>query len=331
VADVEHLEILRQGATVWNDWRRKRPSIFPDLRDADLTYAQLAGTDLSNADLVNANLSFANLRSADLSIVSLDWANLNETDLTNTNLYGAMFIRASFVRCLLDGAVFTQALMAYTTLVELDLHNTVGLETILHTAASDISISTIYKSAGNIPEAFLLGCGVPKSFIAQIPNLVAAMQPIQFDSCFISYSCKDEEFARRLHARMREAGLRVWFTPEDIQGGRKLYEQIDRAIHVHDRLLLVLSKESIKSEWVMTEIRRARKAEVKEGRRKLFPIRLVGYESVKDWECFDADTGKDLAVEVREYFIPDFSTWKNPQDFEKAFEHLYADLKASAD
>jgi len=27
--------------------------------------------------------------------------------------------------------------------------------------------------------------------------------------------------------------------------------------------------------------------------------------------CFDADTGKDSAREIREYFIPDFSNWKN--------------------
>src|SRR5262249_44783765 len=32
-----------------------------------------------------------------------------------------------------------------------------------------------------------------------------------FSSCFISHSSADKEFARRLHSRMREEGLRVWF------------------------------------------------------------------------------------------------------------------------
>ncbi|PYS52390.1 MAG: hypothetical protein DMF68_01875 [Acidobacteria bacterium] len=83
----------------------------------------------------------------------------------------------------------------------------------------------------------------------------------RFYSCFISYSHKDEEFAKKLYARMRGAGLRVWYAPEEIKGGQKLHKQIFNAIQVHDKLLLVLSEHSLQSEWVMTEIRRTRKAE----------------------------------------------------------------------
>jgi hypothetical protein len=219
--------------------------------------------------------------------------------------------------------------MYNAVLINIDLREAKGLKTVEHLGPSEISISTIYRSEGKIPEEFLSGCGLPDEFIAQIPALVAAVRPIQFCSCFISYSSKDEEFARLLHERLRAAGLRVWFAPEDIQGGKKLYDQIDTAIQIHDRLLLVLSEESMRSEWVMTEVRRARKAEVKECRRKLFPIRLTSYGTLKDWECFDADQGKDLAVEVREYYIPDFSNWKTHDDFEKAFARLLSDLKAS--
>jgi hypothetical protein len=41
---------------------------------------------------------------------------------------------------------------------------------------------------------------------------------------------------------------------------------------------------------------------------------------LRDWTCFDADTGKDLAAEVREYAMPnDFSNWKDRDAFESAF------------
>ena len=78
----------------------------------------------------------------------------------------------------------------------------------------------------------------------------------------------------------------------------------------------------------MTELRKARKAERQSGQRKLFPVRLVDMETLRDWECFDADSGKDLATELREYLIPDFSHWKEHDPFEAAFARLLKDLRA---
>jgi hypothetical protein len=52
--------------------------------------------------------------------------------------------------------------------------------------------------------------------------------------------------------------------------------------------------------------------------------------SLRAWTCFDADSGKDMAMEVREYFIPDFSNWRDGDSFESAFERLLRDLKGSA-
>lgn len=209
-----------------------------------------------------------------------------------------------------------------------DLGVVTGLELVNHGGPSVIGIDTLYRSGGSIAEGFLRGCGVPDEFITYLPSLISAQQAIQFYSCFISYSHKDEAFAARLHSRMQEAHLRVWFAPEDVKGGQKLLEQIDRAIQTYDRLLLVLSKDSLESEWVMTEIRKARRIEKREHRRKLFPIRLVDMESIQAWDCFDVDTGTDLAIEVRKYYIPDFSAWKDHDLFEVAFDRLLRDLKA---
>jgi hypothetical protein len=215
-----------------------------------------------------------------------------------------------------------------TVFASVDLSDVQGLGSIRHDGPSTVGIDTLFRSKGKIPEAFLRGCGVPESLIQSLPLILNSIEPIQFYLCFISYSTKDEDFAKRLHSRMRDAGLRIWFAPEDVQGGKKLHEQIDEAIRIYDKLLLVLSPHSMNCEWVKTEIRKARKAELKERRRKLFPIRLVDFETVRDWECFDADNGKDLGVEVREYFTPDFCDWKDHDSFESSFKRLLNDLKA---
>ncbi len=187
---------------------------------------------------------------------------------------------------------------------------------------------TIYKSKGKIPEVFLRGAGVPDNFIAYVRSLVD--NPIQFYSCFISYSTKDQEFAERIHADLQSRGVRCWFAPEDVKGGKKLHEQIDEAIRLHERLLLILSENSMNSEWVKTEIAKARKREVREGKRVLFPVRLVSFNQIRDWECFDGDTGKDSAREIREYFIPDFNSWKDHDAYKRAFDRLLRDLKAES-
>jgi hypothetical protein len=186
-------------------------------------------------------------------------------------------------------------------------------------------------SGGKIPDNFLRGCGVPEHIIGLQKSLVLGLAPIQFYSCFISYSHKDEEFAQRLHGRLQQAGLRVWYAPEEMKAGRKLHDQIDEAIRVHDKLLLALSEASMGSDWVATEIAKARKREKTEGKQVLFPIGLVPFApTIRDWECFDADVGTDSAREIREYFIPDFSNWKDHDSFEKAFARLLKDLRASA-
>jgi hypothetical protein len=353
MANPEHLEILNRGVRAWNEWRREHQDVQPDLSGADLNGADFSGADLRGADLGNAklanadfldallndadlhgaffpdaNLAFADLRNALLTATSLSGANLAFADLRGADLSRTYLGLANLSRADLRGADLTNAELDNTTFADNDLSEVKGLETIDHIGPSSIGVDTLYKSAGRIPEAFLRGCGVPDDFIAFIPSHFGVQQAIQFYSCFISYSTRDEEFARRLYSRMRDEKLRVWFAPEEMRGGQKLYEQIERAIQLHDRLLVVLSESSMESEWVMNEIQRAREMEIKEGRRKLFPISIVEFEKVKAWRRFDADTGKDLAKEVREYFIPDFSDWKEHDAFEKAFGRLLRDLRA---
>ncbi|GAA4737019.1 toll/interleukin-1 receptor domain-containing protein [Flavisolibacter ginsenosidimutans] len=358
MANSVHVNKLQEGVESWNKWRETKIYAYPDLsginlKDTNLSGADLSGANLSQTYLAGANLSGcdlsyaillgANLAGADLSNAQLrdgnysgadfSRADLSDTNLSRTNLFAsdlsrAYFSRTYFLRGNFKRADFTNSFLNAASFNAVDLSEATGLEQVSHLGPSYLSIDTLYLSKGRVPEAFLLGCGVPEEFVRYIPSIIGAEQAIQFYSCFISYSSADEAFARRLHARMREAKLRVWFAPEDMKGGRKIYEQIESAIQVHDRLLLVLSETSIKSEWVLTEVRRALKTEKKENRRKLFPIRLVDYERLKEWELVDSDSGNDLATEIRSYFIPDFSNWKNHDAFETAFAKLLQDLKA---
>jgi hypothetical protein len=326
VANKKHLAKLKEGVEAWNSWRRENPEIRPDLRRADLFGADLIGANLSGADLSGANLSAANLSAANLSGTYLIGAYLRWGDLRGANLRGANLRGADLRGADLRGADLSEAKIGGTTFGHSDLSEVKGLDTVTHFAPSTIGIDTIFRSQGKIPLSFLRGAGVPEILIDYLPSLVAP-GAIQFYSCFISYSSKDQEFADRLYADLQNKGVRCWFAPHDLHGGEKLHEQIDEAIRRYERLLLILSPNSMSSKWVKTEIRNARKRELAEKKRVLFPVRLVPFDAIRNWELFDADEGKDLATEIREYYIPDFSEWKNHDLYHKEFEKLLRDLR----
>ena len=291
--------------------------IHADLSGANLQQAKLDGSYLRGATLIGTNLTGASLDDTNLTRAVLNAVILRKATLSGANLTGISLLETDFRDTELHETVFN----------DVDLSTTKHLEQCRHLGPSILDHRTLAKS-GSLPLPFLRGCGLSDKYIEYIPSLFHDTV-IQFYSCFISYSSKDEEFAKRLHADLQGAGVRCWFAPEDIKGGEKIYEQIDTAIRIHDKLLLVLSEQSITSEWVKTELRRCLKAEKKENRRKLFPLRLMAFDSLQNWECFDSDHGKDLAVEVREYFIPDFSNWKDHDSYKTAFDRLLRDLKES--
>ncbi len=335
MANPEHVKIVKQGRDAIRAWRIKNLGTQLNLVEADLTEVNLSGilltgVSLSGADLQGADLSGSDLTGADLSYANLFGVDLNGTDLSGANLQEANLWWANLFGADLSGCNVEGAKLFNTAFADVNLSEVRGLESVAHEGPCSIGVDTLYKSQGKIPEAFLRGCGVPEDLITYLPSLIGAMEPIQFQSCFISYSSKDDEFARRLYGRMRGEKLRVWFAPEDMQGGKKSIEQIDRAIQVNDRLLLVLSKHSMNSEWVRREIKRARATERAEKRTKLFPIALAPFTMIKKWCCDDADTGEDLAEKIREYHIPDFSNWKDHDGFEAAFADLLRDLRAEA-
>jgi hypothetical protein len=335
MANPEHLAILKKGVEAWNHWRKKNPKVTPglvyaDLVEADLNEANLSFTDLRNACLIGAKLRGANLNGASLGEVDLRAATLYRANLSRTyfglaNLRLTDLARADLTGADLNGANLTLARVGFTTFCNVNLSGVKGLDTLKHIGPSSIDIDTIYKSKSPIQQAFLRGAGVPEKFIEFVASM--AFTGIEFYSLFISYSTKDKEFADQLHTHLQAKGVRCWKDDHDMRGGKKVHEQIERAIQAQDKLLLILSSASMASEWVKSEIAKARKREVEGKRQILFPIRLCDIETIKKWEYFDSDIGKDSAREIREYHIPDFSNWKDNDSYQLAFDKLLRDLQ----
>jgi hypothetical protein len=357
MANPEHLKILKQGVGAWNKWREKNPRITPNLRRADLRQAlpraylrqanlyganlaeaqagganlqraDLSGAQLSATDLQAAELRWANLRGADLGGANLTEVKLSRADLTKANLNGANLCRANLSRAqlfradltgaLLDDSDFTHARAGGTVFADNNLSTIKGLHSVWHFGPSTIGIDTIYGSKGNIPEAFLRGVGVPQDFIVYMRSLVS--KAIDFYSCFISYSSKDDDFAQRLHADLQPKGVRCWFAPKDLKIGDKFRARFEESIRIYDKAMVILSVNSIRSPWVEEEVEAALEKERKQNKLVLFPIRL-------DDAVMETDQAWAASLR-RARHIGDFRAWKDHDQYQKSFERLLRDLKA---
>jgi len=318
MANSEHLQILKQGVEAWNQWLDRNRDITPDLTEADLFRANLSGANLTRANLGGANLHGANLSGAILTEADLRGANLTRATLTEANLGGANLFMANLTRANLTGGDLSTGRLYETVFGDTILTAVRGLETCVHEGPCTLDHRTLAKS-GPLPLAFLRGCGLPDTLIDYLPSLLN--EPFQFYSCFISYASKDHAFAERLYADLQNKGVRCWFAPEDMKIGDRIRPRIDETIRVYDKLLLVLSKTSVASQWVEQEVETALARERQQGSTILFPVRIDNTVMTLEagWPALIRNTRN----------IGDFRRWKTHDVYQQAFDRLLRDLKAA--
>ena len=350
------LDVLKQGVDTWNAWRERHTMIRTnlcnvdlrkaclcganfkgtnlsgailtkarlgkadlrgaDLRGANLTRAVLRGAILKQAALCGADLSMADLRKADLCAADLSLADLREARLSKAHLRGAKLIRTDLLGSILFGADLDGAILSETVLADTLLMSAEGLDNCQHRGPSIIDHRTLLRS-GSLPLSFLQGCGLPDNLIEYLPSLLN--QPIQYYSCFISYSSTDEEFVQRLYADLQTHSVRCWFAPADMRIGAKILDTLYDAIRLRDKVLLILSQKSIASDWVEDEVSKAFDEERIRRKTVVVPIRI---------DAAVLETKEAWANKLRsERNIGDFSHWKQHDSYQKSLDRLLRDLK----
>ena len=307
-----------------------------NLRHADLTHAKLTHANLYKADLTHANLASATLRHAEVTRANLSGANLYEADLsgvslTEGNLLGANLTNATLYYANLSGTVlahvdFQEARCMGTIFANVDLSESHALDTVKHAGPSEISINTLYKSAGKIPSVFLRGVGVPQALIESLPEYVDSSE--KFYSCFISFTEADNDFSKKLYDDLQAAGVRCWRYKEDAPWGNTLRKEIAKGIRLYDKLVVICSEHSLTVQPVLREIERALQ---KEGTLRsqghaeevVFPIQLDDYVLSEEWN-------HAVKEDIRAKHIGDFRNWQQNDSYQQAFDRLLSDLNAGS-
>ena len=318
------VKLLTSSAESWNNFKRRQkhsivwygegadlswvPGYIIDLRQVDLS-----GADLTDRDLSSINFSGSDLRDADFSRSSMDTRDITGTftghvdltdcdltrskwaparlhyvratraDLTRAELNGATLshcrlqdanlgkalIAAEFDNTNLAGADFKGAHIAGSSFFSVDLSAAKNLALANYHDHCRIDYQTI-KLSQSVPAALLAACGVAHFHIPFIDAI--SRNSARLPSCFISYSAKDNRFIERFRNELANHGVRTWFAPRDLPFGASTRDVIEAQIKSHDRLIVVLSKSSLQSQWVQFEVETALELEQKKRREILIPV-----------------------------------------------------------
>ena len=91
---------------------------------------------------------------------------------------------------------------------------------------------------------------------------------------FISYSRREMRFVKKLAEDFEAKGYDVWFDLTDIEGGDRWANEIQKGIKASEYFVLVVSSNSIKSEWVEKEFLYASNKKL-----RIIPILFVDCEA----------------------------------------------------
>ena len=118
--------------------------------------------------------------------------------------------------------------------------------------------------------------------------------------------------------RLNKAGIIYWRDIHDSPAG-PLERIVTRAIEQNPVVLLILSKNSVESDWVEFEASEARKLEKQLNRHVLCPVALDDKWKYCKWSAV-------LRNQIIKYNILDFSGWKNIDMIDQQFNRLISGL-----
>lgn len=123
-------------------------------------------------------------------------------------------------------------------------------------------------------------------------------------SIFLSHNTKDKFFVRELADRLSRMGVKVWIDEAEIKVGDSLTEKIGNAIEKTDFVGVVLSRNSVNSQWVQKELQIALQEEFRKKKVVVLPLLLEPVE---------------LPPFLRDKLYADFTS---PKKFKQSFPKL---------
>ena len=302
MANPEHVSVVKSGKAEIDAWRTINNRIWMDLKGADLRDIDLSGANLSHAALHNADFQGTNLceasllhsdapgarfvgadltgletgaanlagaefdssdvRGANLSLTNLSRATFRYSDFSGANLQDsdlsfAVMKSTQFIR-----TNFTGVRLGETVISDCDMSQCIGLETVEHHGLSTIGTDSLVNT--------MRGAGGDLSFQQEAFFIGAGISSVLLQD--IQQRVKSD--AMKLYTSL------ITFGPRDTKFAHKLFRDLkkrqiicwkcddvgkknstpldfERGTHSYDKIIVVCSKDSLNRSPVLEEIEKA--------------------------------------------------------------------------
>lgn len=282
--------ILYKGIDHWNNWRKENPMVIPDLSNQKFDGINLCEGDFYKVNFTNSSLVGCDLSKADFTKANFTNAKLDGAFLVKSYLLETIFVNTSFLNCTFRETIFANAVIKKAQ----------NLEQGVYLGYSYIDFKTINNSRG-LPKSFLLGIGLKEwevNFLLSEDKNILKLTELSlqieqdrneientYHSVFLSYSEKDINFASRFYADLIRSEIKCWFAPENIYYGSDIFDSIDQAIENFDKMIVILSKNSVESIWVEDEVKKMFSIEREKKEKLILPILIENIDNTnfKPW------------------------------------------------
>lgn len=215
--------------------------------------------------------------------------------------------------------------MGSADIVDCDISQVKGLETVEHSDPSSIGVDTLEKTFRSLgktsqPESeknvklFFLKAGVPRELLDTFSSILAK---IKYKTAFIAYEEPDIKFAERLHNDLIKNGISCWLYKTDKTDFEKTWREIGNKRREAEKFIVLCSSQSLVRDGLLKEL----EEQVDEDVEKLAPISLD--ELWKQNGFLVMRAGRNLKPYIQDRNYADFgSNFNYKENFEKLLKAL---------
>ena len=132
---------------------------------------------------------------------------------------------------------------------------------------------------------------------------------------FISHSSIDKEFVREIAWELKRLGMDVWYDEWAISIGDSIIDKIFEGLEESDTLIVVLSKNSVNSNWVKEELATTNMRRISQRKVRILPILIEDCEipiSLRHIKYADfRKRNEQELIELIEVISPCDNLWKS--------------------